>query len=62
MVREHAGLVMQMFTRNYGNADTGAIRQGSIPEKSAPNQEGQRTGTASVEKAKNSCFWQEKNN
>lgn len=59
VVRKHADFSMRMSTRHYGNADTGAMEQGSIPEKRLLNKKKMSKGAASVKWASDSSFGQE---
>lgn len=48
MIRERAGFILRMSTRHYGNADSGAVRQGLIPERQLLNQEELNKSIASL--------------
>lgn len=48
MIRKRAGFILRMSTRHYGNADSGAVRQGLIPERQLLNQEELNKSTASL--------------
>lgn len=58
MMRKHADFSMRLSTKRYGNADTGAMEQGSIPEKRLLNKKTMSKGAASVKRARDASFGQ----